>query len=72
MLNRLKLQKERNDPKIRHLGMIVVLILLLVLAFAASIVVSARMFSRMTREYREERGTLRYSASASRPSLGIY
>ena len=54
MLNRLKLQKERHNPKIRHLGMIVVLILLLVSAFIASIVVSASMFSRMTREYREE------------------
>ena len=47
-------KKEKHDPKNRHFGMIVILILLLVLAFAASIVVSARMFSRMTREYREE------------------
>ena len=54
MMNRLKLQKEKRDPRIRHFGMIVVLILLLVLAFVASIVVSASMFSRMTREYREE------------------
>ena len=54
MMSELKPQKKKRDPKIRHFGMIVALILLLILAFAASIVVSAGMFSRMTREYREE------------------
>ena len=46
--------KEKRNPKARHLGMIALLVLLLVVAFAASIVVSVTFFSRTTREYREE------------------
>ena len=50
----LNLIKEALSPRMRHLRMIILLILLLIMAFAASILVSVTLFSRTTREYREE------------------
>lgn len=46
--------RKQHNPRIRHLGMVLLLILLLIAAFAASIIVSVTLFSRTTREYREE------------------
>lgn len=55
MRNLLSLRKEKRPLRqFRHLGMVVLLILLLITAFAATIIVSASLFSRTTREYREE------------------
>ncbi len=56
MRNLLKLQgQKRTSPRqVRHLGMIVLLVLVLIVAFAASIIVSTSLFSRTTRQYREE------------------
>ena len=54
MINVLHLRKQERSARFRHVGMIVLLISLLVVAFAASIIVSINLFSRATREYREE------------------
>ena len=47
-------QKKKQNAKARHFEMIALLVMLLVVAFAASIIVSVSLFSRTTREYREE------------------
>ena len=47
-------EKRFRGGSFRQLGMIVILVLVLITAFAASIFVSAALFNRATREYREE------------------
>ena len=47
-------QKVKRNSRTRHVGMMVLMVLLLIMAFAASIFVSSSLFSRATREYREE------------------
>lgn len=54
MINALKTLKANNNSKARHFGMIALLVMLLIIAFAASIILSVTLFSRTTREYREE------------------
>lgn len=49
-------QKERRTfpRQFRHLGMIVLLVVVLIVAFAANIIISVNLYSRTTRQYREE------------------
>ena len=54
MTDTLNPRKKQRNPRIRHFGMVALLIVLLIVAFAASIIVSVTLFSRTTREYREE------------------
>ena len=54
MTDTLNPREEKHNSRVRHFGMIALLILLLIVAFAASIIVSVTLFSRTTREYREE------------------
>ena len=46
--------KEKTNYKTKHFGMMLVMVILLVVAFSASIFVSSYLFNRATREYREE------------------
>ena len=47
-------EKQTSSRQFRHLGMIVLSVLVLIIAFTANIIVSAGLFSRTTRKYREE------------------
>ncbi len=47
-------EKQTASRQFRHLGMIVLSVLVLIIAFTANIIVSAGLFSRTTRKYREE------------------
>ena len=50
----LPVEKQVIRRQFRHLGMIVLLVLVLVMAFAANIIISASLFSRSVRQSREE------------------
>ena len=47
-------EKQTASRQFRHLGMIVLSVLVLIIAFTANIIVSTGLFSRTTRKYREE------------------
>ena len=50
----MNMKSEKKNHNIRHFGMMLVTVFLLISAFSASIIVSSYLFNKATREYREE------------------
>ena len=50
----MNMKSEKKNHNIRHFGMMLVMVFLLISAFSASIIVSSYLFNKATREYREE------------------
>ena len=50
----MNMKSEKKNHRTRHLGMMLVMVFLLIVAFSASIIVSSYLFNKATREYREE------------------